>query len=209
MAKKIITVSRQFGSGGRSIAKLVAQKLGYDYYDKEIIKKVAEETNLDPAYIEENGEYAPGRTAFSFSPVFTGSAHYMGGMSAYDMLWVVQRSAILEIAEQGPCVIVGRCADFILKDRDDVLNAFIYAPMDFRAERVVRFYGESDKKPEERLKHKDSRRAVSYRHFTGREWGDPLNYDISLNSASIGIEECANIIVRLSKGTAEEEDSNE
>ncbi len=200
MAKRIITVSRQFGSGGRSIAKLAAQNLGYTYYDKELIKRVAEETHFDPDYIEENGEYAPGRTAFSFSPVFSGSAHYMGGMSAYDFLWVVQRNVILELADKEPCVIVGRCADFILRDRDDVLNAFIYAPMDFRADRIVRLYGESDKKPEERLKNKDSRRAVNYKHFTGREWGVCSNYDIALNSASIGVEECADIIVRLARG---------
>lgn len=197
MVKKIITVSRQFGSGGRSIAKLVAQKLGYGYYDKELIKKVAEQTNFDPAYVEEVGEYAPGKSLFSFSPAFAGSPHIMGGMSAYDYLWVIQRNVILELADKESCVIVGRCADFILKDREDCLNAFICAPMEYRAERIVRLYGESDKKPMDRLKDKDTRRSVSYKHFTGREWGDCLNYDITLNSAKIGIERCADIIAEM------------
>ena len=200
MTKRIITVSRQFGSGGRTIAKQVAQRLGYDYYDKELIKKVAEQTNFDPAYIEEMGEYAPGKTLFSFSPAFSGSPHVMGGMSAYDYLWVVQRNAILEIAEKGNCVIVGRCSDFILKDREDCLNAFICAPMEYRAERIVRLYGESEKKPMERLKDKDARRSVNYKHFTGREWGDCLNYDLTLNSAKLGEEQCVEMIVGAALG---------
>lgn len=200
MTKRVITVSRQFGSGGRSIAKAVAQKLGYDYYDKELIKKVAEQTNFDPDYIEEMGEYAPGKTLFSFSPAFSGSPHIMGGMSAYDYLWVVQRSAILDIAEKGACVIVGRCSDYILKDREDCLNVFICAPMDYRAERIVRLYGESEKKPVERLKDKDARRSVNYKHFTGREWGDCLNYDLVLNSAKLGREQCVDIIINAAEG---------
>lgn len=200
MNKSIITVSRQFGSGGRTIAKAVAQALGYDYYDKELIKKVAEQTNFDPAYIEEMGEYAPGKTLFSFSPAFSGSPHVMGGMSAYDYLWVVQRSAILEIAEKGNCVIVGRCADFILKDRGDCLNVFIRAPMDFRAERIVRLYGESESKPMERLRSKDTRRSVNYKHFTGLEWGDCVNYDLTLNSGKLGIDKCVEIITGIARG---------
>ena len=200
MNKSIITVSRQFGSGGRTIAKAVANELGFDYYDKELIKKVAEQTDFDPAYIEEMGEYAPGKTLFSFSPAFSGSPHVMGGMSAYDYLWVVQRKVILDIAEKGSCVIVGRCADYILKDREDCLNVFVCAPMDFRAERIVRLYGESEKKPVERLKSKDARRSANYKHFTGLEWGDCLNYDLTLNSAKLGIEKCTEIITRIARG---------
>ena len=110
MSTRIITISRQFGSGGRTIAKEVAKRLGYAYYDKEIIEKVAEKTGFDPKYIEENGEYAPGKSIFSLASSFIGSSRVMGGMSAYDYLWVTQRNTILDIVEQGPCVIVGRCA---------------------------------------------------------------------------------------------------
>ena len=128
-----------------------------------------------------------------------GAPRVMGGMSAYDYLWVVQRNAILEIVEKEPCVIVGRCADYILKDRNDVLNVYIHAPMEARAERIVRLYGESEKKPEDRLKEKDSKRAINYKHFTGETWGDARNYDLCLNSEKIGIEKCVEMIIELVK----------
>ncbi len=200
MSTRIITISRQFGSGGRTIAKEVAKRLGYAYYDKEIIEKVAEKTGFDPKYIEENGEYAPGKSIFSLASSFIGSSRVMGGMSAYDYLWVTQRNTILDIVEQGPCVIVGRCADYILRDRKDALHVFIHASMEARAIRIVSRYGESDKKPEERLKEKDSKRSVNYKHFTGRVWGDCRNYDITLNSDTVGIERSVQIIVDLAQG---------
>lgn len=200
MSTRIITISRQFGSGGRTIGKEVAKRLGYAYYDKELIEKVAEKTGFDPKYIEENGEYAPGKSIFSLASSFIGSARVMGGMSAYDYLWVMQRNTILEIVEEGPCVIVGRCADYILRDRKDALHVFIHASMEARAIRIVQRYGESDKKPEERLKEKDSKRAVNYKHFTGRVWGDCRNYDICLNSDTVGIERSIQMIIDLAQG---------
>lgn len=194
MAKRIITISRQFGSGGRTIAKSVAEKLGYKYYDKEIIEKVSEMTGFDPKYIEENGEYAPGKSIFSLAGSFISSSRSMGGMSAYDYLWVMQRNAIIEIADEGDCVIVGRCADYILRDRPDAMHVFIHAPMESRAERIVKRYGESDKKPFERLKEKDSKRSVNYKHFTGETWGDARNYDLCLNSDKLTIRKCVEVI---------------
>ena len=130
MTKSIITVSREFGSGGRTIAHKVAERLGVPYYDKELIKAVAEKTGFDPKFIEERGEYAPGRTIFSMLPVFDGT---QGALSAADFLWAMQRQVILDLADKGPCVILGRCADYILKDRSDVLNVFIYADKAYRA----------------------------------------------------------------------------
>lgn len=197
MSKRVITISRQFGSGGRTIGKKVAERLGYSYYDKELIKKVEEKTGFSPEYIEEHGEYAPSKSFFALASSYIGAPRVMGGMSAYDYLWVVQRNAILEIVENEPCVIVGRCADYILKDRKDALHVFIHAPMEARAERIVRLYGESEKKPEERLKEKDSKRAINYKHFTGETWGDSNNYDLCLNSETFGIDKCVDIIVEL------------
>ncbi|MBO4847781.1 MAG: HutD family protein [Clostridia bacterium] len=199
MSRSIITVSRQFGSGGRTIAKAVAERLGYAYYDSEIIEKVAEKTGFAPEYIEENGEYAPGKSIFSLAGSVLGSARVMGGMSTYDYLWVAQRNAVIEAAEEGPCVIVGRCADFILKDREDALHVFINAPMEARAKRIVERYGENENKPEDRLKEKDTKRGLNYKHFTGRVWGDCRNYDICLNSDVVGIDKCVDIIVDLAK----------
>lgn len=194
MPKRIITISRQFGSGGRTIAKAVAEKLGYNYYDKELIEKVSEMTGFDPKYIEENGEYAPGKSVFSLVGSFISSSRSMGGMSAYDYLWVMQRNAIIEIAEHESCVIVGRCADFILRDNPDAMHVFIHAPMESRAERIIKKYGESDKKPFERLKEKDSKRSVNYKHFTGETWGDARNYDLCLNSDKLTIKKCIEVI---------------
>lgn len=197
--KKIITISREFGSGGRSIAKEVANRLGYDYYDEALVKEVAEKTGFAPKYIEEEGEYAPGKNRFAYA-LLTPVPHGLGtGISATDFLWNSQREVILKLAEKGSCVIVGRCADAILEDRDDVLNVFIHADTEYRAERIVRLYGETDKSPEKRLNEKDKRRKVNYDHFTGKSWGEAKNYDVSLNSGEIGEKNCVDIIVALAK----------
>ena len=123
----------------------------------------------------------------------------MNGLSAGDFLWNIQCGVILQLADKGPCVIVGRNADYILKDRKDVLHVYIHADMDYRADRIVRLYGESEKSPETRLKEKDTRRSVNYQHYTGRTWGDAENYDICLNTGTIGVENAAELILCLLK----------
>ncbi len=195
--KKIITISREFGSGGRSIGKEVANRLGYKYYDKELVKQVATETGFAPQYIEEQGEYAPGKNKFAYVFTAPGSPGIMDGLSASDFLWNIQRRVIMQIADEEPCVIVGRCADYILKDRDDCLNVFIHADELYRAERIVRLYGESEKKPAKRLNEKDKKRRVNYKHYTGREWGDPRNYHICLDSSLLGHDSCVETIIAL------------
>ena len=197
MEKKIITISREFGSGGRTVGHLVAEKLGIPFYDKELVEHIALESGFAPKYVEENGEHSPGRSFLSYAFAQQGVPGVMNGLSTADFLWNIQCGVILQLAEKGPCVIVGRNADYILKDRPDVFHAFIHADMDFRAERIVRLYGESEKKPEARLQEKDKRRRVNYQHYTGRTWGMAQNYDISLNSGVIGVEQCADIIVSL------------
>lgn len=191
MSIKIITISRQFGSGGRTIAKKLAEKLGYDYYDKEIIENVALKSGLSPEYIASHGEDAPGTTAFAYGFESQGVPGVMEGMSASDYLWCIQSRVIKEIADkENPCIIVGRNADYVLRERDDVMNVFIYADLEFRKDRIVRLYGESEKKPEKRLADKDKKRAVNYKHYTDRQWGDMVNYDICMNSGKIGIDNC-------------------
>lgn len=129
MSKRIITISREFGSGGRTIGKEVAQKLGYSYYDKELVRQVAVETGFDEKYIEQAGEYAPSKNWLSFGFAARGSQGAMEGMSANDFLWAIQCRVIRSLAEKEPCVIVGRCADYILREREDSLNVFIHASM--------------------------------------------------------------------------------
>lgn len=197
--KKIITVSRQFGSGGRSIAKAIAEELGYDYYDGELVKKVAEETGFDPSYIADAGEYAPGKSILSYA--LGSSAPHASGrhISASDYLWTAQSRIITEIAEKGNCVIVGRCADYILRERTDCLNVFIHADDAYRAKRIVELYGVRDKSPQKRLEEKDAKRRVNYKYFTGREWGKTENYHISLDSSALGNDACVKIVAEIAR----------
>ena len=200
MSIKIITISRQFGSGGRTIAKTLAQKLGYDYYDKEIIEQVAEKTGFSKDVVASKGEEAPGKSIFSYGFEAQATPGIMNGMTMNDYIWSVQRKVIKDIADSGkPCVIVGRSADFILKDYDSILNVYICADKKFRAERIVKLYGENDKKPEKRLDEKDKKRAANHKHFTDLEWGYAPNYDICLNSSVLGIDKCVEIIEDLVK----------
>ena len=193
--KNIITVSREFGSGGRSIAKAVAEALGYAYYDKELIEELAKQSGLSREFIEKSAEYAPGASKFSYA--FVGRT--LNGMSVEDYLWKEQRELIRKLAEKGKCVIVGRCADYILRDRADCLNAFIHADMEKRMERVVKLYGETDENPKKRLTDKDKKRKINYKYYTDGQWGASANYHISLDSGEIGIERCADILCRLAK----------
>lgn len=192
MKNKIITISREFGSGGRTIGKLVAGELGIPCYDSELIEKMAAESGFDKNYIKRSDEHAAG----NFISVLASRAF---GPTNKDYLWKVQCGIISDTAEKGPCVIVGRCADYILRDKADCLKVFIHADMKFRAERIVKVYGESDASPEQRIRDKDKRRAAYYRFYTNMKWGDAHNYDISLNSGKIGIEKCVSIIKNLYK----------
>ena len=195
---RIITISREFGSGGRTIGKTLAQRLGIAYYDKELVKQVSLETGFDPKFVEERGEFADNTNWLTWLlDQGTGTPGVMNGLNATDFLWTIQREVILRLADQEPCVIVGRCADYILRDRKDCLHAFIHADMDFRADRIVRLYGESENSPEKRLKDKDTKRRINYKHFTHREWGMAENYHITLNSGVVGIERCEDILVQL------------
>ena len=199
MEKKIITISREFGSGGHTVGQQVAEALGIPFYDKELVEKVALESGFAPRFVEEHGEHSPGTSLFSYAFSSQGVPGAMNGMSVADFLWNVQCSVILQLAEQGPCVIVGRNADYILKDRPDCLHVFIHADKDVRAQRIVRLYGESEKTPQARLNEKDKRRKVNYQHYTGRTWGQAENYDICLDSGKLGVETCTQILLDLIK----------
>ena len=194
MEKKIITISREFGSGGRTIGRMVAERLGIPFYDKELVNQIALESGFAPKFVEEHGEHSPGSSLFSYAFAPQGVPGVMNGLSTADFLWNIQCSVILQLAEQGPCVIVGRNADYILKDRPDALHAYVFADIPYRAERIVRRYGESDKSPEQRLNEQDKRRRVNYQHYTGRTWGMSQNYDISLDTGVLGIDQCVDIL---------------
>ncbi len=190
---RVITISREFGSGGRTIGKLAAERLGIPCYDQELIEKIEEKSGLAKEFIAERGEYTlrGGWLANAFAD------RSMNGLSVQDYLWTVQRKTILELAEEGPCVIVGRCADYILEGKADLLKVFIHAPLDVRAKRIVEKYGESAEAPEKRLRDKDIRRSAYYHFYTDIEWGIAKNYDIALDSGTLGIDRCVDIITSL------------
>ena len=191
MKNRVITISREFGSGGRTIGKKVAEKLGFPCYDAEIIQEMAKVTGFAPDYVKEAGEYAPG------SFLSSAFSNRMFGPTNEDILWEHQYRVITGLAEKGPCVIVGRCADYILQDKADCLKVFIHADLAFRANRIVEVYGQRELSPEERLRDKDKRRAAYHRFYTDMKWGDAANYHIALDSGVIGIEKCAKVIESL------------
>lgn len=196
---KIITISREFGSGGRTIGKKLAAKLGYQFYDSDIVAKVAETSGYHPDFIEKHGEYASSGSSIMFSFSRNGSLT-TGHNSMYDDIFIAQQKVILDIAKEGNVVIVGRCADYILRNHESVFNVFIYSDFKARAKRIMEEYGEVEGKSiEKRLKESDQKRKTYYKTYTGQEWGKTQNYDLTLNSSSFGIDKCVDIIYELVK----------
>ena len=191
MSKKIITISREFGSGGRFIGEEVAKKLGIAYYDKDIIGQIAEKSGFSPEYIQENAELSPKKGLFAYA--FAGRD--ITGKSVEDMVYEVQRKVILEIAEKESCVIIGRNADFILNDRDDVLNVFIHGDKAEKVKRICKLYNVTEADALKMMVDIDKRRMTNYRFYTDRKWGMAGNYTLSLNSSELGYDMCEKIIM--------------
>ena len=177
---------------------MVAEKLGISCYDAELIEQIAEQSGYSAEYIKQEAEYGTGGW---LSAVF---ADRSAGLTNQDKMFSIQSRIIEELANEGPCVIVGRCADFVLRDKADCLNVFIHASMEKRAERIVKEYGERAESPEKRLKDKDKRRKAFYQLYTDLKWGDVRNYQIALDSGIIGIDKCADIICELYRGLRNE-----
>ena len=195
MAKRIITISREFGSGGRFIGEEVAKKLGIAYYDKNIIGQIAEKSGLSPKYIQENAELSPKKGLFAYA--FSGRD--ITGKSVEDMVYEAQRNIILELAEKEPCVIIGRNADYILKDRDDVLNVFIHGDMPEKIKRITGLYNVKEKEAVKMMADTDKRRRTNYNFYTDQNWGKASNYTLCLNSSQLGYDRCEMIIMECVK----------
>ena len=195
MAKRIITISREFGSGGRFIGEEVAKKLGIAYYDKNVINEIAEKSGLSPEYIQENAELSPKKGMFAYAL----AGRDITGRSVEDMVYEAQRKVILELAKKGSCVIIGRNADYILKDRDDVLNVFIHGNMPEKTQRIVRLYNVDEKKAVKMMADTDKRRMTNYNFYTDQKWGKASNYMLCLNSSQLGYDRCEKIIMECIK----------
>ena len=195
MAKRIITISREFGSGGRFIGEEVAKKLGIAYYDKNVINEIAEESGLSPEYIQENAELSPKKGLFAYA--FAGRD--ITGKSVEDMVHDAQRRVILDLTEKESCVIIGRNADYILKDRDDVLNVFIHGNMPEKTQRIIRLYNVDEKKAVKMMADTDKRRMTNYNFYTEHKWGKASNYTLCLNSSQLGYDRCEAIVMECVK----------
>ena len=191
MTKRIITISREFGSGGRFIGEEVAKKLGIAYYDKNIINEIAEKSGLSPEYIQENAELSPKKGLFAYA--FAGRD--ITGKSVEDLVYEAQRKVILELADKEPCVIIGRNADYILKDRDDVLNVFIHGDAPEKIQRITRLYNVEEQKAVKMMADTDKRRMANYNFYTNQKWGKADNYTLCLNSSQLGYDRCEKIIM--------------
>ena len=195
MAKRIITISREFGSGGRFIGEEIAKKLGIAYYDKNIISQIAEKSGLSPEYIQENAELSPEKGLFAYA--FAGRD--ITGRSVEDMVYQAQRKVILDLVRKEPCVIIGRNADYILKDRDDILNVFIHGDMPEKIQRISQLYRVTEQEAVKMMADTDKRRMTNYNFYTDQKWGKASNYTLCLNSSQIGYDRCEAIIIECVK----------
>ena len=198
MRKRIITISREFGAGGHTIGQKAAERLGIPFYDHEIIDRAVADTGFSPEFVREAGEYASTTHSFLFNLILSNSVNTVTGgeLSNYDKTYIAQARTIQELAEKSPCVIVGRCADYILREREDCLNVFIHASDEYRMRRILEHYGEIEGKTiAERLEEKDKKRMLYYKHYTDRDWGDVKNYHLAIDTAVIPEQLAVDLIV--------------
>ena len=184
----IITIGREYGAGGRTIAKRISEILGIPYYDKDIIKLTAEKTGFSEEMIHATEEQSMARTIMNWLMP-------SGAASAYDKAIMAQAQTIRKIAKEGPCVIVGRAADYILRDFPNVVNVFVYAEEEDKIKYAMETFGESREQAVRRVHHSDAARESYYHYLTRGKWGDLSNYHLTLNSSPIGKEACADVII--------------
>lgn len=195
--KKVITISRQYGSGGREIGKKLAEKLGIPFYDNELIERAAKESGFSTAAFENAENKATNSLLYSIAMGMNAYGNQELGfthLSLDDRIYLAQSEVIRKVAQEGPCVIVGRCADYVLKDMPDVVSIFIWASLDFRIKRSIENDNLSAVKSEEHILKIDKRRANYYNYHANEKWGKAENYHLSIRSDSIGIDNCVDCI---------------
>lgn len=195
--KRVITIGRQFGSGGHTIGEAVAKQLGIPCYDKEMLEQIAAETGFSPDYIEKTSEYASANNSLLWNLVMGNKSDFIPNENPSDVIYFAQAKIIRELADKESCVIIGRCGDYILRDRTDCLHVFICADKESRGKRILERYGDSNKPIGKRIDDKGARRRLYYAHYTDRNWGNPENYHITLNSSALGETTCIQEIIRL------------
>ena len=201
--KNVITIGRQYGSAGHDIGEMLAQKLGYAFYDKELVKLAAQKSNISDETVKHIDEKATSSLLYS---LVSGSysVHDINGPLYYEMplndkLFLAQSDVVKNIASKENSVIVGRCSDYILEDAEDInlINVFIYAPLEFRVKRVKERFDLTDKQAKDRVLKTDKQRKTYYNYYSNRDWGKMSNYDLCINSAKVGIEKSAEMIANF------------
>ncbi|MCR4589083.1 MAG: cytidylate kinase-like family protein [Lachnospiraceae bacterium] len=198
MKKFVITISRQYGSGGRTIGEMLSQRLGVHYYDKELMKLAAEDSGINEALFNKADETVKKTHLFQIA-----RKEYNGELippesddfTSTENLFNYQAKIIKDLAESESCVIIGRCADFVLKDYDHVIRVFVHAPHDFLMEQAAKKINLKGKELEKFIAKTDKHRAEYYKYHTGREWTDARNYDLCLDSSKLGFDRCVDEII--------------
>lgn len=202
MEKFIVTIGRQFGSGGRAIGEKLAEKLGVSFYDKELISIAAKESGMDPEVFDGVDEKAANSLLYSLSMgmySFGSGFSAMGDLPVNDKLYLLQHKIIKEIADKESCVIVGRCADYVLRDNPDCVNVFIYANMSFRKEQSVKKHGIEEARAEHIINKTDKNRANYYSFYSGQKWGMAENYDLCIDSSKLSEDNIVELIAEYIK----------
>ena len=196
MEKPIITIGREYGAGGHTVAKALSQQLGIPAYDKEIIKITAEESGLTESILQRTEESdGLGNLISWFLP--------SGGLSSYDRAILAQAQVIRNLAAQGPCIIVGRGADYILRDLPQVINVFLYADPADKLQYAMDTYGDTREHAARRVRHSDAARESYYHYLTKKKWGDLKNYHLTLNTSPVGKLACAELILQYARQAME------
>ena len=192
MNNHIITISRQYGSGGRYVGKMLSEKLGIPFYDNEIITMSAKKSGYSEALFEKAEQFTNGSLLYSLT--MFGQPAGIGGLPLSEKVYIIQSDVIKHLADQGPCIIIGRCANYVLKEHTDTINFFLYSDIEHRIKRAVNYYGLEEKNARDLILKKDKKRAAYYNYYTGERWGELSNYHLSLDTDSIGIENCVDLL---------------
>ena len=204
MTKKIITISREYGSGGRQIGLAVSKRLSMEFYDKELIDAAAKEIGFPSYLIADRDQRLTNSLLYHFA---MGAIHGMTyarepkirELPLTEQIFLAQKAAIEEAAKRESCVFIGRCADYILKSRPDVLRVFIYAPREVRKRRAIEEYGDLEEYIDEFMYQTDKRRRIYYENYSNQKWGSRENYDLMINSGEIGLDRCVDLICEAAR----------
>ena len=199
----VYTIGRQYGSGGRYVGRKLADKLGIPFYDKELVAMAAKESGLSEALFQNADEKASSSLFYSLAvgsyPLSGGAAFGATEMPLNDQLFLIVSQTIKKLADEGSCVIIGRCADYILRERKNMMSVFIHAPIEARVERAVKYYKLEGGKAAEIYLRNDKKRANFYNYYSDKKWGMCRTYDLSLDSSKLGIDGCVDQIIGFEK----------